>query len=467
MVAAGISVFGLSWLLSVCATRFVRDIANRFSAFDRIDSSRKIHARPVPRIGGIAFVAAIYSSVGLSLAVPSLWKAFVADGSRLLALASGGLAVAGLGVWDDLRGTGARQKLAVQLSVALLLYCSGYALHSVENPFGPAIELGALSAPVTLLWIVGVSNAMNLIDGLDGLAGGIALAATAVILAMAVQAEHLPRVLIAAAMAGSILGFLVYNVSPASIFMGDTGSLFLGTVLAALALTPKGPGGEVPLVAMALAMGVPIADTLLAIFRRAARGAPMFSADREHIHHRILDLGFDHARAARLLWIVAAILACAAIHVACGSRGRSLVTLIAIAGMGLVVESLGMIRAPVSDFVERRRRNRERRMAIRAACVRIREARRVAEIRQALGIVAPAIEAQSVSLRLGVDAAPVASVEPGTVRSFPLEQRGLLDVWWTDERTVDRDIEVAIEIVCRHLIKAIPRVHREWTSHQC
>src|SRR6185295_14673932 len=284
---------GVAFLLSVICggilTPIVRHLANRFGLFDHARSSRKIHGKPIPRLGGIAIVIAFYAPlVGLLLFQTGVGQLFFAEREHVIGLFAGGLSIAALGLYDDVRGANAWKKFIVQFAVAGLLYYLGFRIDVIANPLGSEIHLGWVSLPFTVFWIVGVINALNLIDGLDGLAGGVALVAVSTTFFISAQRGHPLMILVCAALAGSILGFLFYNFNPASIFMGDSGSMFLGFVLAASALrTGQKSSTAVAVLIPAIALGLPILDTLLAVSRRAVRGQPVFRADREHIHHRL------------------------------------------------------------------------------------------------------------------------------------------------------------------------------------
>ncbi len=460
MPAAAAILFLCSLAISAGVTPWVRDVAVRSSALDHAHHSRKVHTRAVPRIGGLGFVAGVYGALALAFLFQPVRDAMLVDRTRLLGLALAGLAIVGLGVWDDLLGTGAKQKLTIQVGAGLLLYFTGHAIHRIDNPFGASIELGPLALPVTLLWIAGVSNAMNLIDGLDGLAGGVGLAGAVVAAALAFHAGNLAQVLVAASLAGGLIGFLAYNVHPASVFMGDTGSLFLGTVLAALALWPHEAGSrDVPLLAMGVALALPIADTLLAMVRRAGRGLPIFSADREHIHHLLLDRGLSHGRAVLVLWGLCALLAGSAIYIASATQWRGLALVVTLAGLALALNRLGLLRGPSPALSERRRANRMRLKVVRDMGVRIRDTNCVACIRDELAALAPAIGAESVRLTLGAEDSPPPL--EGGVRSFPIDsspaRRGTLDVLWRD-RGAEQDAELALETLSRQLAGTLRRL---------
>src|SRR3990172_1095290 len=231
----------IAFLLSLTAgailTPLARRLARRIGAIDHALSSRKIHKAPIPRLGGIGIVGAFFPPMVALFFTPSgVGDLFYARREAALGLFLGGAIIAALGIYDDLKGAGARLKFAVQFGVGGLVYALGYRIDVIANPFGGAIELGWLGLPFTLLWVAGVINAVNLIDGLDGLAGGVAfITLLTVFVAAAVNGAPL-MMLVSAALAGAVLGFLRYNFNPATIFMGDTGSMFLGFVLATTAI---------------------------------------------------------------------------------------------------------------------------------------------------------------------------------------------------------------------------------------
>src|SRR5690349_20866392 len=232
-----ITAFALSLTCSTLFSPLAIRLARRLGAIDHALSSRKIHKTPIPRLGGIAIVAAFFAPViGLLLVDSGVGRLFYADGLRPFALLAGGAVIALLGIYDDLKGAGAKVKFAVQFAVAAFVYALGYRIDALANPFGAPIALGWLGLPFTMLWIAGVINAINLIDGLDGLAGGVAFVAVAMTFVFGLFQGAPLMMLFTAALAGAILGFLRYNFNPASIFMGDTGSMFLGFVLSTSAI---------------------------------------------------------------------------------------------------------------------------------------------------------------------------------------------------------------------------------------
>ncbi|WP_050727169.1 glycosyltransferase family 4 protein [Vulgatibacter incomptus] len=307
--------FGLSLGIAAVLTPVIRQLALRWGFVDHVSSARKIHARPIPRLGGVAIVAAFFTPLlGLLVLESSTGRMFLADQSRALGLFIGGAAIAALGIYDDIRGANAWAKLCIQIPIALLMFQLGFRVEVIANPFGEPITLGWLALPITMMWIIGLINAVNLIDGLDGLAGGVALFAIGVTFIIAVARGQPLMVLFSAALAGAVLGFLFYNFNPATVFMGDTGSMFLGFVLATTSLQVNQKSSTtVALLIPIVALGLPIFDTSLAFSRRMLSGRSPFSADRGHVHHRLLDAGLSHRQAALVLYGCCMVLSVAAL----------------------------------------------------------------------------------------------------------------------------------------------------------
>jgi UDP-GlcNAc:undecaprenyl-phosphate GlcNAc-1-phosphate transferase len=308
-VAVMVLVVGL--LASLALTPAVSWLATRQGWLDRPDGQRKLHAEPVPRIGGLS----VYASFAIALGVLVLWvpQAAASDGigvNRYAHLLLAGGAVAIIGLVDDLVGVSPWAKVFVQALAATYLYFHGFQIRALTNPFGEPIWLGHLALPLTILWFVGMSNAINLIDGLDGLAAGVAFLATTSLFAAAALNEHWATGFMAAALGGALLGFLRYNFNPASVFLGDCGSLFVGFALAAFAITGSmKTSAAIAVAAPLLALALPIFDVMVSLLRRMVRGTGLFAADSDHIHHRLLRFGLTPRRTVVLLYGVAALLA--------------------------------------------------------------------------------------------------------------------------------------------------------------
>lgn len=298
--------FVLSALTALALTPLVRFGAHRLRLVDSPSEERKVHKRPVPRLGGVAIAVAFFVPVvGLLFYDNAVSAAYVGDLTRVVGLIGGALVMVLLGLSDDLLNLRPRTKFMVQVAVAVAVYFLGYQIGKIANPFGPSIELGMFSLPVTVLWIVGVMNAINLIDGLDGLASGVSLFSVLTLFLLAVVSGNMVVGLTAAALAGALVGFLRYNFNPASIFMGDSGSLFLGFILSTTAISGSAKSSTVVALGIPLlALGLPLLDTSLAILRRFIAGRPIFGADRGHIHHRLLDLGLSHRQVVLVLYAV-------------------------------------------------------------------------------------------------------------------------------------------------------------------
>jgi len=279
----------------------VRRFAVQWKLGDK-PNGRKLHARAIPHLGGVAIFAGFFLALLALLATPF----GIPQASRILALLPGLLVVFGLGLVDDMRGLRASVKLTYQVLGAVCIVAMGAGLWR-----GPVLEPFALFAvALSVFWYVGVCNSVNLIDGLDGLAAGLAVLAATAFLAVGVRLGDAAVVLVALSLIGALLAFLRFNFHPAKIFMGDTGSMFLGFVLAFLAclLAPR-LGFWTALLGGATVLGVPILDTVTAICRRLVAKQHIFSADGEHTHHKLLRLGLSHRGAVLLLYGLGAVFA--------------------------------------------------------------------------------------------------------------------------------------------------------------
>ena len=299
-------VFVAASLASLVLTPVVRQMALRFDLTDK-PSARKMHSGKMPRIGGIALFSSFFLPFLLLLAFSrysSTSQEFFAD-NRILCFVIGAVLIFLLGLLDDIRELCFLVKIFGQLLVAVFVYYCGFQITVVTTPFGADFSIGFLSLPLTVFWFLLVINAINLIDGLDGLAAGICLFVSFAMLFACIVNGRLTAALAFAALAGSLIGFLRYNFHPASIFMGDSGSYFLGYTLAALSIggTIKGQVATALLIPI-IALGVPLMDTLWAPVRRFINGQSMFQPDNKHIHHRLVKLGLTHRRAVLRLYFL-------------------------------------------------------------------------------------------------------------------------------------------------------------------
>jgi len=299
-VAAFLTACGTSFVLSALICR----IAPRLGLTDPPDGHRKLHAGPTPTGGGIALFLSTAGVVGLLAVLPDPWSLRLA-GERfdlgLLLLAGGVLVVVGL--LDDRMGLRGRHKLLGQILAASILIVGGLLVEQVEV-FGRQVQLGVFAIPLTLIWLVGAINAVNLLDGIDGLATTVGVILSSAICAMAAIKGLYPVAIVALVFTGSLLGFLRFNFPPASMFLGDAGSMLIGLVVGMLAVgsSLKGPG-TVLLAAPLAVWTIPIFDSAAAVLRRKLTGRSIYATDRSHLHHRLLDrLGSSH----KVLGVIAA-----------------------------------------------------------------------------------------------------------------------------------------------------------------
>ncbi len=283
--------------------------SRRLQLYDQPDGERKVHNTPTPRTGGIAIaIGILVPLIGLALYGNDFSETMQRDQQRLVAFLGGFAAILALGVYDDIKGVGAWGKLGVQALVGLVLWQSDLRVDHFSL-FDHPYHIGLWSLPLTILWVAGFANAMNLIDGLDGLAAGVAVFASVALFGIA-QIDAVPMLqLIAAVTGGAALGFLLFNFSPALIFMGDSGSMTLGYVFAVAGLwSASRRASALALVLPLLALGLPLADTAIAFVRRALSGKSPFQSDRLHIHHRLVARGLTHRQAVSVLYGMCAVL---------------------------------------------------------------------------------------------------------------------------------------------------------------
>jgi len=301
--------FFVALLLSFLFTPIAKKLAYKLNVLDYPKDDRKLHKEPIPYLGG----AAIYAATMISMFL------FVELDRATLAIMAGGTVVFVTGLVDDMWDIPAKVKLAGQILAAFIALWGGVQINWITNPF-PSSELFYLvnlSVPATIIWIVGITNTINLIDGLDGLASGVAAIASATLMFIAAINGFHFIMLECAILTGAALGFLPYNFNPAKIFMGDTGSLFLGFMLAVFSIRGvMKTVTAITLVVMIFALGIPILDTAFAIIRRMLNKQPIMKADKGHVHHRLLEKGFSQRQVALILYVISMAFGAAAIFVA-------------------------------------------------------------------------------------------------------------------------------------------------------
>lgn len=302
---------GVAAAFALLLTPMARALGFALGAVDEPDD-RRVHRGEIPRLGGLAVLAAVTGT----LALAKLWEAPLeirsTGGGQLTWLAIGTLTVAVAGLADDIWTLGPLPKLAFEIAAGCAVLIGGLGFDAVTDPLsGGSVQLGALAPVLTLFWVVGITNAFNLIDGLDGLATGVGLIAALTLVAVCWTQDRPDVALLAVILAGALAGFLYYNFHPASIFLGDSGSLVLGFLLSVLSIQARGKGTTAVVVLVpVLALGLPITDTLLAVLRRSSLSGifSIANADREHIHHRLLGTGMTQSGVVLSLYAVCAAL---------------------------------------------------------------------------------------------------------------------------------------------------------------
>jgi UDP-GlcNAc:undecaprenyl-phosphate GlcNAc-1-phosphate transferase len=351
---------GIGFVVASALTPLVVWIATRLGVLAH-PGGRHIHRSPVPRLGGIAvylaFVAAVFAGFPLERSIKITVEAhrvvlavpFAPEVDRpLIGVLCGATLITLLGIIDDIWGVSPMEKLFGQLVAAIVPLPFGVGMDVLTNPLGGMLFLGPFGLALTVAWLVALCNVMNLIDGIDGLATGIATIAGGTVLVAASQRGDVGTAMLAAALMGSALGFLPYNFNPARIFLGDAGSMLLGYLLGALAVlgTYKSYTALSLLVPLA-ALGVPVLDTALAITRRWRTRRPIFQADTEHLHHRLLQRGLSQRQTAVVLYLVTAILGAGALLFT-GIHRSALIAVLGglLAALAFGARRTGLLTAP-------------------------------------------------------------------------------------------------------------------------
>ena len=316
-------------VVALITTPVVKNLAFKVGAVDVPKDNRRMHDHPIPRMGGLAIFFGFILSVLLFLPLTT----------QLRGMLLGAVVIVILGIFDDIYALSAKLKFAVQIGAALIAVLMGNQIDYLSNPnifsSDPYWHLGVLSIPISVLWIVAITNAVNLIDGLDGLACGVSTISSMTMLVIALTVAEAQVAILMAALAGACIGFLPYNLNPAKIFMGDTGSTFLGFVLATVSI--QGLFKSYAIISFAvpfLVLGLPIFDTCFAILRRLARGQSPMAPDRGHIHHRLIDMGFTQKQAVAVLYLISAILGLSAVVLTTNNAMKAMLFLLALCMAG-------------------------------------------------------------------------------------------------------------------------------------
>ena len=332
-------IFAISAASTILLTPVVRTFALKIKAVES-PNQRKIHKKPVPRLGGLAiyfgFLVGIFTAV-----IAAYFLAIKLNYHAIFGIISSGTIVLILGFLDDTMELMPWVKFLVQIIAASIAIYFGAVIGFISNPFSGLIVLGAWSVPITLFWVVGMTNAINLIDGLDGLASGVTAIASIALFFVAVRTHQVGAAIILLALAGSALGFLKYNFNPASIFLGDSGSLFMGFVLACASVVGVLKSTLViALIIPVLVLGVPIFDTASAIVRRVRLKAHIFKADKRHIHHKLLEAGLSQREAVMAIYFICILLSCGALVVTFMKPAEAIALFVII----FVVAAIGIMK---------------------------------------------------------------------------------------------------------------------------
>ncbi|MGA7304826.1 MAG: MraY family glycosyltransferase [Rhodothermales bacterium] len=358
LIAVIVAGFVLSLTASFALTPIVARLAQRKQWIDTPDKARSIHTQPTPRIGGVAIAGAFLVGLVYIALIPRLLPPELAHSIRLPSplIIAGALIMVLVGLYDDIKGMHFLPKFAFQIGVAIMMISGGFVIPEVFNPFTD----GAVTLPhwfailLSVGWIVGAINAINLLDGMDGLASGVSVIVFGSLTAAYMVMGDWTNSAWVAAIVGALIGFLWYNFSPAQIFMGDSGSMFLGFLIAAYSI--RGASRANSLLALLIpiiAMGLPVMDTGLAVVRRFIERRPLFHADRDHIHHRILrKLGFSHRNTVLVLYTISVGFGVAAFLLAISDRTlgdnvfATLVLCITALGIFALLKALGYLAVP-------------------------------------------------------------------------------------------------------------------------
>ncbi len=314
-------------VISFLMTPIVKTFAYKVGAIDVPKDARRMHHEPIPRLGGLAIFIGFMVSI--------LLFANIRGDRQMQGILMGAVMIVILGVVDDITPLPAMFKFVVQIAAALIPTLHGVVIHVISNPnltsSNAYWNMGKLSIPITVLWIVAITNSVNLIDGLDGLANGVSAISATTVLVIAMLVSESQVAIVMAALVGACVGFMPYNTNPAKMFMGDTGSTFLGYILATMSI--QGLFKFYAIISFAvpfLILGLPIFDTAFAFIRRLAHGQSPMHADRGHIHHRLVDMGLSQKQAVATLYVVSAILGLSAVVLTTSGEEKAMILFVAL-----------------------------------------------------------------------------------------------------------------------------------------
>ncbi len=362
-----ICVFASALIATIALTPLAKKIAIHFDAIDYPDK-RRVNVSPIPRMGGIAIFGGICISCIVMAAGRSFFgwfdpfHTFIGQSVNYWLLALGVTIMFGVGLYDDIKNMKARYKLIGQIISCTIVSSSGLVISFIQNPFDPGslIHFGILSWPITIFYLVAFANVINLIDGLDGLASGISMISALAIAIYGVLSARVDAILFSAILVGCCLGFLKSNYHPASIFMGDSGSLILGLCLGIISLVAIARAAVVfSLLVPLLAAGVPITDTAVAIIRRKRAHEPVNAPDKGHIHHRLMDAGFSQKKTVWIMWIWTAVLsACGLAFAELDGLAKPISLILAASITGFAIFKLELLTPVLKHYYHPRKRRK-------------------------------------------------------------------------------------------------------------
>ena len=325
----------VAMVVSFISTPVVKTFAQKVGAMDVPKDNRRMHKVPIPRLGGLAIFFGFLVAVLIFVDITPQFKGMMA----------GAIIIVILGIIDDIMPLPALLKFVVQIIASLVAIWGGNVINVISNPNilsdQPYINLGIFAIPITVFWIVAITNSVNLIDGLDGLAVGVSTISSLTILVIALVVSEGETALLMAALAGGCIGFLPYNLNPAKIFMGDTGATFLGFVLAVVSI--QGLFKFYAVISFAvpfLILGLPIFDTAFAFLRRLAKGQNPMSPDRSHVHHRLIDMGLNQKQTVAILYVISAILGLSAVILTTSGAAKAIILFVTLCIVAVISTQL-------------------------------------------------------------------------------------------------------------------------------
>ena len=383
------ALFVIATVASLVITPVVRRLCERFQLLDIPSDTRRLHTKATPRLGGVAiYLSCLIALSTLPFVDNLLTQTLKARSSEILVALIPATLVLILGIVDDLRGTNATVKFTVLGLIATVFYFLGGQIDALSIPFVGTVQLPpVLSFALTILWLVGIANAFNLIDGMDGLASGAALFSSLVMLSISISQGRPLMTVVALVLCGALAGFLRYNFNPASIFLGDSGALFVGFTLAALSvLSAQKAATTVAIVIPILAFGFPMVDTAMTMGRRLISRRPIFQGDNEHIHHMLLARGWSQRRVVLALYGVCTVFGLVAmIFTTTGSKTTGLIMFVVSVAVLIAVghlryHELDELRAGVKRTVSDRRLRVANNVRIRRASVALSKASEIDQV---------------------------------------------------------------------------------------